>query len=99
MWDPPGERKRIVFASRVLADPANKGHDEVGTTAVLTVNGKKITRIQDVAEALKAPVRGFHVITFEEIENDFVIEADKLEEINARIAERYRIPELSYLPE
>jgi S1-C subfamily serine protease len=98
-WDPPSERKRIVYASRVLADIANKGIDDIRNVAIKTINGKPISLITDVPEALKSPMGGFHVITFEEDETPFVIEAAKLDEINARILERYRIPELSYFGE
>ena len=42
---------------------------------------------------------GYHVFTFEGIEPDFVIEADQLDEIDKRISERYRIPEMRYLGE
>jgi len=96
-WEPQDDRKRIIFASRVLDDQANKGLDDIGGYAVVTVNGKKITEMADIAEALKTPLGGFHVITFDGVEKDFVIRADQLEETDKRIAERYRISELSYL--
>ena len=38
-WDPPTARKRIVYASHVLPDPANKGLDAISRIAILTVNG------------------------------------------------------------
>lgn len=98
-WDPPMERKRIVYASHVLPDPANKGMDEIVRTAILTVNGKTITRIEDVAEALSTPLDGWHVITFEGVAKPFVVKAAELDEINQRILETYRIPELFYFPE
>ena len=97
-WDPPTERKRIVYALKVLPDPANKGMDEVSRVSILTINGKTITKIADVPEALKTPVEGWHVIIFEGVEKPFVVKADELDEINERILERYRIEELSYLP-
>ncbi len=61
------------------------------------MNGVRITRIEDVAEALKTPVNGYHVFKFEGVVSDFVIKADDLEAIDKRIAERYRIAELRYL--
>ncbi len=78
-WDPPMERKRIVYASHVLPDPANKGMDEIVRTAILTVNGKTITRIQDVSEALSAPLDGWHVITFEGVEKPYVVKSAELD--------------------
>jgi S1-C subfamily serine protease len=96
-WDPPSERKRIVYAYQVLPDPANKGMDTISRIAILTVNGRKITKISDVPEALKHPLDGWHVITFEGVEKPYVMKASELDEINNRILERYRIPELSYI--
>ena len=75
----------------------NKGLDEIGSVSILKVNGMTITQMEDVATALKTPVRGFHVFEFEGIEKDFVVKADKLAEIDKRIAERYRIAEPIYL--
>jgi S1-C subfamily serine protease len=96
-WDPPGERKRIIYGSRVLDDPANKGLDDIRSAGVATVNGKKITRMRDVAEALLTPLGEFHVFVFEGLDKPFVVKAADLEEINDRIAKRYKIPEMSYI--
>jgi hypothetical protein len=98
-WDPPTDRKRIVWLSQVLADKSNKGLDDLGGDAIATVNGKKITEITDVAEALKTPIDGYHVFEFEGVNRDFVIKADELDEINARIAKTYRVTELEYFGE
>jgi hypothetical protein len=97
MWDPPDDRLRIVYASRVLSDLSNKGLDELGNLAILTVNGERIRQLSDVVEALKKPMDGFHVFTFEDLAPPFVIKAAELEAIDKRIAERYRIPELFFL--
>ena len=98
-WDHPSERKRIVYANRVLSDPANKGLDDLFQSPILTVNGKTITRIQDIPPALEHPVRGFHVVTFEGVDAPFVVKADERDEIDKRIAERYLVSELFYLGE
>ncbi|MCU0726288.1 MAG: serine protease [Planctomycetes bacterium] len=97
MWDPPDDRKRIVYLSRVLADLSNKGLDELGNFAILTVNGERIRQLPDVIEALKKPMGGFHVFTFEDLAPPFVIKASELETIDKRIADRYKIPELFFL--
>ncbi|MHC4469720.1 MAG: PDZ domain-containing protein [Planctomycetota bacterium] len=96
-WDPPGERKRIIYASRVLDDPANKGLEDIYSAGIKEVNGKKITRMRDVADALLTPLGEYHVFTFEGLDKPFVIKAAELEKINARIAERYKIKEQSYI--
>jgi hypothetical protein len=99
LWTPQGDRKRIVYASRVLADPANKGLDEIANAILLEVNGKRISRIADVAKALETPVDGYHVFEFEGNVKDFVLRAEDLDETDARIAKTYGIPELRYLGE
>jgi hypothetical protein len=96
-WDPPTDRKRVIYASRVLDDTANKGLDDIAGASILTVNGKRIAEMKDVAEALKTPLGEHHVFVFEGLQKPFVIKAAELEEINERIAKTYKIPELSYL--
>lgn len=98
-WDPPGERSRILYASRVLADPANKGLDELIDEGLKTVNGQPIGNFRDVAKALETPRDGFHVFAFEGEGKDFVIRADELAAIDARIMERWGVTELRYLGE
>ena len=81
----------------MLDDTSNKGLDDIASAPILTVNGKKITRMRDVAEALLTPLGEFHVFVFEGLEKPFVVKAAELEAINERIAKTYKIPELSYL--
>ncbi|MGH7162342.1 MAG: PDZ domain-containing protein [Planctomycetota bacterium] len=90
-WDLPDGRHRIVYMDRVLADRANKGYEEAGPAVVESVNGRPITRISDVAEALTTPQGAFHVIRFEGTVADFAVEAAKLAEIDARIAAAYKV--------
>lgn len=96
-WDQPTERRRIVFVDRVYADEANKGFEEMGQTPILAVNGVPVREIADVAGALAKPQVGFHVFEFEGVESDFVVPVDRLDAINARIAETYKVPRLRYL--
>jgi len=90
-WDPPEERRRIVFVDNVLSDAANKGFEDLGQAVIASVNGRKVLAIADVAAALEAPEGGFHVFRFEGLESDFVLPAAKLAEIDARIAENYKV--------
>ena len=61
-------RKKLVFLSNVLKTPSTLGYESL-TSAILTeVNGKTITDIQDLADALsETPEGGIHTIEF----NDF----------------------------
>jgi hypothetical protein len=96
-WDPPEARRRIVVADRVLADPANKGYENLQKAVVESVNGRKILAIEDVAKALETPERGFHVFRFEGLTTDFVIPADQLAAIDARVAQTYKVSLLRHL--
>jgi S1-C subfamily serine protease len=96
-WDAAGDRTRIVFVDHVLSDPSNKGFDDLSYVVLETVNGKRIREIADVAKALEAAQGAFHVFHFEGVESDFVIPADKLAEINERIAQNYKVTRLRYL--
>ena len=61
-------RKKLVFLSNVLKTPSTLGYESL-TSAILTeVNGKTITDIKDLADALsETPEGGIHTIEF----NDF----------------------------
>ena len=96
-WEPPTDRRRVVFVARVLADPSNKGYGRLRQAVISTVNGQKVREIKDVAEALARADGDFHVFTFEGDEADFVVRADELAKINARIAESYNVKPLEYL--
>ncbi|MFB3066025.1 MAG: PDZ domain-containing protein [Planctomycetota bacterium] len=91
-WDPPSERKRIVYVNTVLADPTNKGFETNLNRAVIkSVNGQPIHRLRDVLVALESPEGKYHVFRFEGLSPDFVIEASKLAEIDKRIADTYKV--------
>jgi len=96
-WDQPTERRRIVFIDHVLSDPSNKGFDNLRHLPVTKVNGKEIREIADVAKALEEPAGKFHVFELEGVQTDVVIPAERLGEINARIAQTYRVPRMRYL--
>jgi len=96
-WDPPSERKRIVFVDHVLEDPSNKGMEEIRHAVLESVNGQPIHDIADVAKALEQPQGKFQVFHFEGVESDFVIPVAELAQINDRIAKTYKVTRLRYL--
>jgi len=96
-WDESGKRRRFVYVDRVFVDNSNKGFESLRFTPILRVNGMQITEIADVAKALAAPKGEFHVFEFEGVASDYVVPVDKLEEIDKRIAENYRIPKMRHL--
>lgn len=62
--EPTAERPRIVVLSSVLPDPANLGYQDLRDLIVDKVNGRVAGKLDDVREALRHPVGGFHVIEF-----------------------------------
>lgn len=92
----PG-RERIVVLNRVLPDEINLGYQGLDDLVLSRVNGRPIAKIEDVAEALGFPERGFHRFTFEEFDREIVFRAADLEEADRRIAAQYGIPELRLL--
>jgi S1-C subfamily serine protease len=96
-WDPPTDRKRIVYVDRVLKDTSNKGFESLYHQPIETVNGVTIHEFADVARALESPQGEYHVFHFEGLESDFVVPAEKLDEIDERIAEMYKVTRLRYL--
>ena len=96
-WDQPDERRRIVFIDHVLSDAANKGYEDMQHMPIERVNGVPIREIADVAKAMETPVRGFHVFELEGTEVDVVLPAPQLAEIDARIAQTYKVTRSRYL--
>jgi hypothetical protein len=91
---PTRERPSLVLLSQVLPDPFNIGYQDLRYLVVDTVNGKNISRLSDVREALKQPVNGYHVVEF--VKSDglrrLVIAAGDLElAATDRILKRYGI--------
>jgi hypothetical protein len=96
-WDPPGKRKRMIYVDRILQDESNKGFEDMYHLPIKTINGIEINDFEGVPKALETPEGPYHVFRFEGVESDFVIPADQLDAINARIAEKYKVTRLRYL--
>lgn len=96
-WDPPSDRRRIVYVDKVLQDPSNKGLEDIRHAVIETVNGQPIHEIADVEKALEKPQGDFHVFHFEGVETDFVIPVAKRDAINQRIAKTYKVTRTRYL--
>jgi PDZ domain len=88
------DRPQRVVLSQVLPYPANIGYESMRNVVVDQVNGVKIHRLSDVVTALKSPVNGFDVFTFETGEpvQQAVLDASKIDEANQAVMARYQIP-------
>lgn len=61
---PTKERPALVVMSQVLPDSYNIGYQEQRCLVVDKVNGKTISRLADLREAIDHPVNGFHIVEF-----------------------------------
>ncbi|MDB6129461.1 MAG: hypothetical protein JWM04_568 [Verrucomicrobiales bacterium] len=87
------ERPFLVLLSQVLPDSANLGYQDYRFMVVDKVNGKKISVLQDIEEALKNPQNGFQVFEFMKGDNlqKLVMDAGEAKLATERILARYGI--------
>jgi len=90
---PTPERTGLVLLSQVLPDVYNLGYQDLKFLVVDKVNGRTISRLPELREALKQPVSGFHSIEF--VQSDslrrMVLAADELEPATKRVLALYGI--------
>ena len=84
------ERKEIVVLSNVLADPVNAYAPDFRYDIVDKINGQKIERIDDVAEAFKKSA-DYYVIEMVGKGRPLVLESKAVEEARDRIRARYKV--------
>jgi hypothetical protein len=92
--DATREKPSIVILSQVLPDAFNIGYQEQRGFAVDKVNGRRVTSLAQLRDALQQPEGGFHVIDFVPNESlqRIVLAAGAAErEATQRILERFGI--------
>ena len=98
---PEKAQSSLVVLSLVLPDFYNIGYQErsVQNLVLDRANGWRIDTLESLANALKSPGDGFHVFEFKKGSalQKIILDAEKLEEANKRIAKRYRITRMSKL--
>ena len=89
----PDRMQRVVL-SEVLPDKINLGYEMLHDEVVDEVNGKKISQISDLYDALKSPVNGFDVFKFASGEptEEAVLDASEVDASNQEIMTRFHIP-------
>ena len=91
------ERKEFIILNRVLPDEANTYLSDLHDKAVDTINGVKITNLDDVTAAFAKPLDGYHVIRLDGTTFPLVLKASEMEAANLRIRNKYSIPSLTRL--
>jgi hypothetical protein len=89
----PDRMQRVVL-SQVLPDQINLGYEMLHDEVVDEVNGKKISQISDLLDALKSPINGFDVFKFASGETTemAVLDASEVDAANQEIMTRFHIP-------
>jgi hypothetical protein len=87
------DRKERVVLSEVLPDRINLGYEMLHDEVIDEVNGKKISQISDLYEALKSPVNGFNVFKFAPGEpmEIAVLDASEVDASNQEIMTQFHI--------
>ena len=95
--DPPTkDRPALVLMSQVLPDPYNIGYQEQKCLVVDKINGKRISRLSEVREALDQPANGFHIIELvqsDSLRRIVLAAGDTEKEATSRVLKRYGIEE------
>jgi S1-C subfamily serine protease len=97
-YKPADERKDIVVLSYVLPAVVNLGYHGLSSIVVSKFNGKDITSIKDIIEAMQLNSDSkYHVIQFEHDNPVVVIPRENLDKIDAQIAQQYGIQKLIHI--
>ena len=89
-------RQEFVTMMRQLPHAANTYAGPFINGIVSDINGQRITKLEDVKTAFSAPQKGFHIISFEGIEDRLFLEAKRAKKADAEILTSYDIMEKEY---
>jgi hypothetical protein len=91
-------RRKLVFISGVLPAPCTIGYERMAGLIVNQVNGKDITDLASLAEAVKSPANGIHRIDVVDGPRTIYLDDAQAKQDNAEfLPNRYRITALSNL--
>ena len=93
---PPG-KERVVILSQVLPANSTIGYDDVSYLVVKKVNGKPVNSLRDLAEAVKTPMNGFHVIETVDDPKQLVLDAAQVTAEAEALQKNYGLPALQRL--
>jgi len=98
---PEKAQRSLVVLSLVLPDFYNIGYQERNAQNLVLdkANGLRIDTLESLANALNSPEEGFHVFEFKKGSalQKIILDAEKLDAANQRIAKRYRIAQFQKL--
>lgn len=91
-------RKEFVVINHVLPDEANTYISGNADNIVVDINGKIITCLEDVLEAVQHPIGKFHVIKVKDSSAPIILNASEVPDADQRIKKNYKIDTLSTVP-
>lgn len=87
--------RRFIFLNRVLADVVNRGYGDLRRQVVKRVNGRTVSSMKDLKEALAFPVsqggKPYARIEFARDGGEVILGYDGLDEAHARIGKTYSV--------
>ena len=98
---PTEDRPRLVVLSTVLPDPYNLGYQSYRFLVVDKINGKRISRIDQLTSAFENSDGDYHIVEFEQGEpvERIILDAKRLDAATQRVMLRYGLNESSVINE
>lgn len=93
----PEGKRRVVILSQVLPANSTIGYDDFSYLVVQKVNGKEVHSLADLAEAVKSPVNGFHVIETADDPKQLELDAAQVTSEADALQKNYGLPALQRL--
>ncbi len=84
------DRRNVVLLTSVLSDEINAGYEELTDAVIVRANGRKVSTLRDLKEAVEANNALFHVFVDEQ-GHEIVIDAAKAKERGDIILKRYKV--------
>ena len=94
----PEGKQRVVILSQVLPANSTIGYDDFSYLVVKKVNGKTVNSLGELAEAVKTPVNGFHVIETVDDPKQLELDATQVAAEAEALQKNYGLPALQRLP-
>ncbi|MEO7167698.1 MAG: PDZ domain-containing protein [Chthoniobacterales bacterium] len=94
----PEGKQRVVILSQVLPANGTIGYDDFSYLVVKKVNGKAVHSLGALAEAVKTPLNGFHVIQTADDPRQLELDAAQVTAEADALQKNYGLPALQRLP-
>ena len=94
----PEGKQRVVILSQVLPANSTIGYDDATYLVVKKVNGKEIKSLANLADAVKTPVNGFHMIETVDDPKQIELDASQAAAEAGALQKNYGLPAMERLP-